>query len=288
MAAIELDQASWPVVLVRFPSGPIGDADFASYLAALTALGTAGEPYATVSDLGPMRAAITPAQRRSFDDWMERTGAGLVALAAANAIVAPSPLARSIARTVYWHWRDPPVHRVFDVVATARRWCERRVLRRATRRGRLEQVRPPIPARPIGALASLIDLIREPAFLLDTAGTVVFANRAAVRAGPLPTAWLARVHTTGPGPGEPPVQLLRIDDDGRTLRLVIFDQGLALAGLPPSLRRVAERLARGQSDREIAAATGLALATVRTYVRRLYARTDVHDRRELMRRWLGG
>jgi hypothetical protein len=55
------------------------------------------------------------------------------------------------------------------------------------------------------------------------------------------------------------------------------------AELPTSLRTVAERLAQGLSDKEIAAELETPLATVRTYATRVYERLGVHGRRELMR-----
>ena len=53
-------------------------------------------------------------------------------------------------------------------------------------------------------------------------------------------------------------------------------------GLPPSLADVARLLVHGFSSREIAAATGYSLATVRVYSQRIYARLDVHSRLELV------
>jgi DNA-binding NarL/FixJ family response regulator len=55
--------------------------------------------------------------------------------------------------------------------------------------------------------------------------------------------------------------------------------------LTPTLTRVADAIARGLSDKEIAVLLDLELATVRTYVRRVYARLGVHNRVQLTRRW---
>jgi hypothetical protein len=54
--------------------------------------------------------------------------------------------------------------------------------------------------------------------------------------------------------------------------------------LPPSLQRIAARLARGVSDKEIAVDLGMPLPTVRTYVARVLRRLGARSRRELMRR----
>src|SRR5688572_6754664 len=57
--------------------------------------------------------------------------------------------------------------------------------------------------------------------------------------------------------------------------------------LPPSLSRIASLLVCGHSDKQIAALTGLSHTTVRTYVRRLYTRTGVRSRVELVHRVRG-
>ena len=56
----------------------------------------------------------------------------------------------------------------------------------------------------------------------------------------------------------------------------------AVAGLPPALRRIAEALELGWSDKEIAERLQLPLATARTYVARTLRRLGVNSRRELM------
>lgn len=53
--------------------------------------------------------------------------------------------------------------------------------------------------------------------------------------------------------------------------------------LPPSLARIADLLARGLSDKEIAIETGMPYVTVRTYVARTMAKLGVQSRRHLMR-----
>lgn len=57
------------------------------------------------------------------------------------------------------------------------------------------------------------------------------------------------------------------------------------AGLPASLCEVAELIAEGLSDKEIADRTGRPLSTVRTYVARLYQRTGLRSRAALTKWW---
>ncbi|MFT3922159.1 MAG: helix-turn-helix transcriptional regulator [Myxococcales bacterium] len=54
--------------------------------------------------------------------------------------------------------------------------------------------------------------------------------------------------------------------------------------LPKALREVAEQLALGRTDKEIAISMGLSLASARTYVARTMKRLGINNRRELMRR----
>lgn len=54
-------------------------------------------------------------------------------------------------------------------------------------------------------------------------------------------------------------------------------------GLAPREREVLERLAQGWTYKGVAEATSLSLGTVRTYVKRIYAKLHVHNRVEAMR-----
>lgn len=88
--------------------------------------------------------------------------------------------------------------------------------------------------------------------------------------------------------------MARIELDGRLTWLVVRRDrprsdaaegvGRTLATLPPALARVAELLASGLSDKEIADRVGLSLSTVRTYVARVYDRLGVHGRTQISMR----
>lgn len=52
--------------------------------------------------------------------------------------------------------------------------------------------------------------------------------------------------------------------------------------LPPSLHVVADLLAHGATDKEIAYAVGKPLATARTYAQRVLERLDLRSRRDLV------
>jgi DNA-binding NarL/FixJ family response regulator len=72
---------------------------------------------------------------------------------------------------------------------------------------------------------------------------------------------------------------------GDRLALVLGCQAMPSASaLPPKLAAVADGVTRGLTDKQIADELGAPLATVRTYVQRVYRRLGVHSRIELARR----
>jgi hypothetical protein len=89
----------------------------------------------------------------------------------------------------------------------------------------------------------------------------------------------------GPGPRFSPFEVARS-------ATILFERAPAepdndqvLPELPPSLRRVAELLALGHSDKEIADLLEMPLTTARTYVARVLKRLESTSRRELMSRY---
>jgi len=139
-----------------------------------------------------------------------------------------------------------------------------------------------IGTAPLGenALASALAALSSPALLLDRA-RVVFANRAGHERVAAARAWIR----AGRPAGFADVTALPTRR-GTPFELVFpFGPSSAdpLAGLPPFLRRTGDHLVGGASDKEIAVALAMPLATVRTYVTRIYARLGVRSRRDLMR-----
>ena len=67
------------------------------------------------------------------------------------------------------------------------------------------------------------------------------------------------------------------------------DIAALLAGTPltPRERDVVGRLVSGHSTREISQSTGLTVATVNTYLKRIFAKLGVHSRVELLARVTG-
>jgi len=71
----------------------------------------------------------------------------------------------------------------------------------------------------------------------------------------------------------------------RPATIVLLEAGPRGAGLPEGLCEIAELIAEGLSDKQIAERTGRRLATVRTYVSRLYERTGLRSRAAVTKWW---
>ena len=65
------------------------------------------------------------------------------------------------------------------------------------------------------------------------------------------------------------------------------EETLARAPLTPRERDVVSLLVSGSSTRDIAARTGLTVATVNTYLKRIFSKLGVHSRVELVARMAG-
>jgi hypothetical protein len=136
-------------------------------------------------------------------------------------------------------------------------------------------------------LAEFLDTLAAPATLRHH-GEVVFHNLAArlrARRGdtPDPAVPPARIFTFGASGVEVHVDAATLGEPAPTPPPDPF------ADLPPWLKQVADMLADGKSDKEIAEAIGKNLATTRTAVQRVFKRLGVHSRTEMVKRgWRGG
>lgn len=152
------------------------------------------------------------------------------------------------------------------------------------------------------ALRTVLDQFDQAAYLCTDVGEVCYANRVARERAPSPPPWLLERVTHGEGNGHgrslelatgaQQPQLVPLE---RGLTLVVMPSGAAepegrggagdgpLGGLPPRLARVAELVAAGLTDQEIADHMGLTHKTVRTYVSRIYRRLGVSNRVMLTR-----
>jgi len=145
------------------------------------------------------------------------------------------------------------------------------------------------------ALRTVLDQFDQPAYLCTRRGEVRFANRVARRRAPSLPSWLldrvrSRNGANGRSDASDPHQPQLVSLDGG-LTLVVLPAAEeadapsadALASLPPRLSHVAELVAAGLTDAEIADHMGLTHKTVRTYVTRIYKRLGVSNRVMLTR-----
>ncbi len=132
-----------------------------------------------------------------------------------------------------------------------------------------------------GALVTALGAIDQPALLLRR-GRVVFANALGER-------WVGRVKEwarTSPRDSRF-ASTVRLCPSGLDVELVLVRAERAwdfTARLTPALVPVAEAMAEGLSDKEVADRLRLPLRTARTYAQRVLARLQISDRRELIRR----
>ncbi len=281
MAAVAFDLSRWPVVIAT-ASSELTDAKLAGYLAGLDALLNHGARFALILDTRGLRRVPTAGQILEFRHWVVSRRPRWEELCAAYVVVEDSLLARGLAAATGHLVRLPPIYHATRTVEQAVAWALPRL-------GGVAPSEPPtsldgiyeaLPSLP--ALAPLLDLFDEAAYLMRGTGEVVFANTAArSEHGPNP-AWLAKVLSPENCEEITPCRTARVSWE-RDLYVVI-PVPATLADLPPSLRQVAERLLEGLSDKEIASALDIPLATVRTYVARIFRRLDVHSRSELVRR----
>lgn len=153
----------------------------------------------------------------------------------------------------------------------------------ATLRHKARFSRSPVEA---AHLCALVDAMEAPVLIVSARRAILHANPTARRLG----AWRAWLR----GDEVPVSVLTRLRADGEEVAVIRFDlaspRGFALLeptppkALPPRLARVAELLAQGQADKDIARATGLAVASIRTYVRSIFAHFGVSSRGELAAR----
>jgi DNA-binding CsgD family transcriptional regulator len=134
------------------------------------------------------------------------------------------------------------------------------------------------------AVQGILEAFDQPVWIFVRGGSVAHANAAARGLGRDARAAATRATTTREG--DPRFAVSRVTIGGEPVAVVIGRAVVSGVPLPPSLERVASLAATGAGDKEIATTLGVSVATVRTYVRRIYARLGVRSRAQLARIWL--
>jgi len=264
---------------------PVSDEAYRRFLAKLGSYAVDGSRFAVVSDMSRMTDVPSAAHGWIFSEWLRRHGPELRNASVGNAIVAGAAAMRVVTSTSYWWHRDKPSFRLFDDMGEATTWCHTRLRRASVPAGSAPAAEPVwVPEPPPEGVAPY-DLLNEPVFLVQVDGRVAFANRAARLAFGEPPAWVSETVSSEPSSRSFPARVARVSSRADSLFVVIPNAGASLPELPPSLERMADLVCRGFADKEIAERTGLTLSTVRTYIRRLFRRTGVHSRAELVHRW---
>ncbi|HVK86050.1 MAG TPA: helix-turn-helix transcriptional regulator [Kofleriaceae bacterium] len=133
-----------------------------------------------------------------------------------------------------------------------------------------------------GVVQALLEVLDQPAWLITGRGTIVHANSTARVLGRDVSTAARRAAATE---RDRRFAVSRVSIGGEHFALTIGRSVIATTTLPASLARVASLLVRGLSDKEIAAELDAPLDTVRTYVRRIYARLGVRNRVQLATVW---
>jgi DNA-binding CsgD family transcriptional regulator len=309
--AIEVLTAHWPLVLTTFPVEEVTAPELEAYIAEMEAIHRRGEKYATVVDVSRARRPLTAKLRSRVENWMEDSRDAIGTLSMGSAVVVRGMLMRGVTAALYFAKRPPNAHKVVNDRAQAIEWCVHRLQQSGVidedQAGELLALAkasgPALPQSPItdedeacdpGPYSAVIELFDQPAFLLSARGVLLYRNRAAEREFPNSPDWLPQSVATGESVMEQHCRVCRVDVDHRPVYIVVPQPELLPppemdprqdVALSPSLERVADLMARGMTDKEIAEVAELSLATVRTYVARIFKRLEVHSRVEFIRLW---
>lgn len=137
------------------------------------------------------------------------------------------------------------------------------------------------------AMGALLDELGAPGFVVTRDGTIVHASASGERmlARSFASA-CAEIREALRG-DERRMRVMTLAGRGIPDHLLVLSKGGTPASppLPAALESIAELLAMGLTDKEIAQRTGRSLRTVRTYVARLYQRTGLHSRAAVASWW---
>lgn len=295
----EVDTTTWPLVVIRGPSGPVSDAMLDDFLAQLEGLHARAAPYGAVTDARPMTRPLAAPRWLRLIRWIDAHQADVQQYQRVNGVVLANAASRGLFRATVGprHFKRPiraiktfegAVDYVLAVLLEEGVLDEQRAAWCRAGARQAGPVRGEVPAEAVSdALneVALLEMFTEPAYLVEPGVGVRHSNLAGRRAG-VPE-WLSG----GQIPTEAPVpfRLMRLGGEASGLLLVVLDGSdrprSAAWDLPPALDRVAQLLVDGRSDKEIARYSGLTLATVRTYVSRIFKRTGVHSRAEFAARF---
>jgi len=280
MAEAALDLSRWPLVIATLPRVMYED-ELTEFTATLDSLLDHGATFGLVLDGTGMRKVPTARMIMEYRRWLASRRARAEEVCAAYVVVVDSWLGRGVLEAAGHLLRRPPLYHSTSNLEQGIAWAERRLRSAAPSDPPPSLGGEPRPPAELPDLAPLLDLFDEAAYLVRETGEVVFANTVALgEHGPRPK-WLSHALSAQPEADSRPCRIARVGWE-RDLYIVI-PAAVSLVDLPPRLRQIAERLLDGLTDKEIASALDIPLATVRTYVSRIFRRLNVHNRAELVR-----
>ncbi|MCO4746432.1 MAG: response regulator transcription factor [Proteobacteria bacterium] len=309
---IEIDESHWPLIVARFPGQTVGTEAFTAYLDALSEILARGETYAMLTDTTALKETITAQQRALVSEWIEQQSEVISRQSVGTALVVRSSVIRGVLLSINWIRPPSNPQKVFTSYPDAVDWVLGQLVERgamsspvsartrrdllSARRESSELVEEP-DERPLpspGPLGPAIDMFEEPAFLVARGGAMVYANGAARKTYDGAPAWLPAAVANSESVVTQLCRVQRVEGVGGSLYLVVPFAELqpavpadprASIELPPSLDSIARLLAQGLTDKEIAQRSERSLATVRTYVTRIYRKVGVNSRGEFIRLW---
>lgn len=131
-AEIEVEEARWPLVVVRWPDGPITDEAIERYLR--VAIGHMKRGRHFVLHLTVRVAGLDARQRRTFAEHIELHRSTLKAKVGGAAIVVDSAIARGVITAVNWIAPPPFPQRVFATEGEAEAYLAQLIAAEQTRR----------------------------------------------------------------------------------------------------------------------------------------------------------
>jgi DNA-binding CsgD family transcriptional regulator len=308
---LSIDVGSWPLVRVRFPER-VGDAEIDRLLEHVESFLASGERHAIVADALLVKHTMSPRQLARLTHWTNERRAAIADRTVGTAIVFRAAIARGVLAAYNWMIGGCPIPQTLvDTAAEADRWCLTKLAMAGVRLDRASGARssglppradvsraehlPAVVRRVVETHGPVVDMFREPAFLVDAQGATVYANDAARIAYAAPPSWLGAALSDGPRSSFPESRIMELGGGAGDAKVYLvipcpslspaLQAAAASPGLSPALERIASLLARGLADKDIATELALPLATVRTYVTRIYRRLGVSRRAEFVRHW---
>ncbi len=121
MGAIEVDESRWPLVVIRWPRGPVTDADVEALIALSLGHLARRERFASLHD-GVRATGLDGRQRRRMADHVNAYRKPLGEWHVAAAIVVDSAIVRGIVTAINWLSPPPFPQRQFATRAEAEAW----------------------------------------------------------------------------------------------------------------------------------------------------------------------